>query len=155
MLYLFVYLFDRYDVVQFAIMILMFLCCVGFYFTLYHYNYVNKEMISKREWFEKSHLLDTEMYMSLENTLKTTKKYMKRFIITFLISGLVLVSLPSRNGFLALTGIYVGSQIYEKVDKSEIFDKSIKLLNLELNNKLDELIKSSTESKDKANDTNN
>lgn len=147
------YLYDRYEVIEFAFIILMVLCGIAFYLTQHHYYYISKEMVSKREFFEQSGYINTEVYGNLENQLQTQKKYIKKSILVFVLSGLIVTMLPSRNGFLALTGIYVGSQIYDKVDKSEIFDKSVKLLNLELNNKLDELIQQSTNKKDKTHDT--
>ena len=51
--------------------------------------------------------------------------------------GLVLMLLPSPKGLAMLGGVYVGSQVYDKMEHSTLVDKSIKILDNELNKYLD------------------
>lgn len=51
--------------------------------------------------------------------------------------GLVIMLLPSPKGLAMLGGVYVGSQVYDKMEHSTLVDKSIKILDNELNKYLD------------------
>ena len=51
--------------------------------------------------------------------------------------GLVLMLLPSPKGLAMIGGVYVGSQVYDKMEHSTLVDKSIKILDNELNKYLD------------------
>lgn len=48
--------------------------------------------------------------------------------------------LPSKQGLAMLGGVYVGTQIYESVDKSALTQKAIKVLNQELDGYLDSML---------------
>ena len=48
--------------------------------------------------------------------------------------------MPSKQGLTMLAGVYIGNQVYEHLNQSVLVNKSIKLLDLELNNYLDEMI---------------
>lgn len=60
---------------------------------------------------------------------------------TSLILGSLILLLPSKQGLAMLGGVYVGSQVYESIDKSAITQKAIKVLNQELDGYLDQMLK--------------
>lgn len=61
------------------------------------------------------------------------------------------ILLPSKQGLAMLGGVYVGTEIYEGLNKSTLVEKSVKILNKELDNYLDQYLveqaKKPTESK--------
>lgn len=48
------------------------------------------------------------------------------------------ILLPSKQGLAMLGGVYVGTEIYESLNKSTLVEKSVKILNKELDNYLDQ-----------------
>lgn len=48
--------------------------------------------------------------------------------------------LPSKQGLAMLGGVYVGTEIYEGLNKSTLVEKSVKVLNKELDNYLDQYL---------------
>ena len=68
-------------------------------------------------------------------------KYLETSAKTALVLGLFILFLPSKQGLAMLGGVYVGSQVYESIDKSTITQKAIKVLNQELDGYLDSMIK--------------
>lgn len=83
---------------------------------------------------------------------ETAVKWVRRFVIT-IVSITVLTSLaPTKQGLMMMGGVYVGKQVYDKVEQSELTEKAVKILNLELDNYLDTYIeeaKAKKESKSK------
>ena len=59
----------------------------------------------------------------------------------FFTLGIVTLLLPSKQGLAMLGGVYVGSQVYDSLDKSAITQKAIKVLNQELDGYLDQMLK--------------
>lgn len=61
------------------------------------------------------------------------------------------ILLPSKQGLAMLGGVYVGTEIYEGLNKSTLVEKSVKILNKELDNYLDQYLveqtKQTTDSK--------
>lgn len=68
-------------------------------------------------------------------------KYLKTLAKTALVLGLFILFLPSKQGLAMLGGVYVGSQVYDSLDKSAITQKAIKVLNQELDGYLDSMLK--------------
>lgn len=50
------------------------------------------------------------------------------------------ILLPSKQGLAMLGGVYVGTEIYEGLNKSTLVEKSVKILNKELDNYLDQYL---------------
>lgn len=50
------------------------------------------------------------------------------------------ILLPSKQGLAMLGGAYVGTEIYEGLNKSTLVEKSVKILNKELDNYLDQYL---------------
>lgn len=47
---------------------------------------------------------------------------------------------PSKQGLAMLGGVYVGQQVYDGLSKSELVNKAVKVLDLELNGYLDKYL---------------
>lgn len=56
------------------------------------------------------------------------------------IAGVVSALAPSKQGLAMLGGVYVGQQVYDGLSKSELVNKAVKVLDLELNGYLDEYL---------------
>ena len=80
---------------------------------------------------------------------KKVEKLIKRTGFTGVLLIFVGVLVPSKQGVALMGGVYVGSQIYDKINQSVLIDKSVKILELELNNYLDKLIDEKTENSKK------
>ena len=52
----------------------------------------------------------------------------------------IYILLPSKQGLAMLGGVYVGTEIYEGLNKSTLVEKSVKILNKELDNYLDQYL---------------
>lgn len=52
-------------------------------------------------------------------------------------AGVVSVLAPSKQGLAMLGGVYVGQQVYDGLNKSELVNKAVKVLDQELNGYLD------------------
>ena len=57
-----------------------------------------------------------------------------------LIALVIYILLPSKQGLAMLGGVYVGTEIYEGLNKSTLVEKSVKILNRELDNYLDQYL---------------
>ena len=53
---------------------------------------------------------------------------------------ILFILLPSKQGLAMLGGVYVGTEIYEGLNKSTLVEKSVKILNKELDNYLDQYL---------------
>lgn len=67
---------------------------------------------------------------------KLSMRFVKFGVATLMLFTL----LPSKQGLAMLGGVYVGTQIYESVDKSALTQKAIKVLNQELDGYLDSML---------------
>lgn len=130
MLYLVVYLFDRYGMVLGAFKLVTLLAVVVAVIAAvtasFYYEYSR----------EDSHYyspLDKSYYDAAKGVFSTAVK-------VGAIAGLVSVLAPSKQGLAMLGGVYVGQQVYEGLNKSELVNKAVKVLDQELNGYLDEYL---------------
>ena len=85
---------------------------------------------------EDSHyysLLDKSYYNAAKGVFSTAVK-------VGAIAGIVSVLAPSKQGLAMLGGVYVGQQVYEGLNKSELVNKAVAVLDKELNGYLDEYL---------------
>lgn len=64
------------------------------------------------------------------------------------------ILLPSKQGLAMLGGVYVGTEIYEGLNKSTLVEKSVKILNKELDNYLDQYLVEQTKQTIQTKDSN-
>lgn len=128
MLYLIVYLYDFYgnfiDILKdgFGIsigIIILLTIVVATHFEDRNYEGASNSRLEYRDVYWIAH-----------------KRLKQIFKITGVL-GLSLMLLPSPKGLAMLGGVYVGSQVYDKMEHSTLVDKSIKILDNELNKYLD------------------
>ena len=142
MLYLIVYLYDTYGSLLNFIHILipvssivLSVSILGFYMLL-DFLYIPFENFKIKE---QTHLGVLTFYKTI------------KISFTVLIGVLFLsIVMPSKQGLAMLAGVYIGNQVYEHLNQSVLVDKSIKLLDLELNNYLDEMIAEKTKKLEKS-----
>lgn len=132
MLYLIVYLFDVYGS---FIKTLNIITIIGIaatlsavFMSLLHLDYKDYE--------------GTSMYSNQHKEYyRLSIKFSKVLGKIFFTLGIVTLLLPSKQGLAMLGGVYVGSQVYDSLDKSAITQKAIKVLNQELDGYLDQMLK--------------
>ena len=131
MLYLFVYVYDVYDKLLYNLGVIKMglfvaLMVAGGAWIIYHddRNYEGERDLYNR--YKNLHWLADRL----------GKKIFKIFVALFIITAV----LPTKQGLAMLGGVYVGEQVYNKVSQSELMDKAVKILNLELDNYLDKTI---------------
>ena len=132
MLYLIVYLFDVYGS---FIKTLNIITIIGIaatlsavFMSLLHLDYKDYE--------------GTSMYSNQHKEYyRLSIKFSKVLGKIFFTLGIVTLLLPSKQGLAMLGGVYVGSQVYDSLDKSAITQKAIKVLNQELDGYLDSMLK--------------
>ena len=127
MLYLVVYLFDRYGMVLGTFKVVatgaLFIAIVAAIVASFYYEY-------SRE--------DSHYYSSLDKSyFDLSKRVLTTAIKVTVIAGLVSVLAPSKQGLAMLGGVYVGQQVYDGLNKSELVNKAVKVLDQELNGYLD------------------
>lgn len=129
MLYLVVYLFDRYLtivktiglVAGFSILAVIVAMIVK---SIYY------DVNPKGDFFrEKDRIIHERASNILSNAIRV-------FAVTFTIFILA----PSKQGLAMLGGVYVGQQLYEELNKSELINKAVAVLDRELNGYLDEYL---------------
>ena len=130
MLYLVVYLFDRYGMVlgTFKIVTLaaLIVAVISALVASFYYEY-------SRE--------DSHYYSTLAKAyFNTAKKVFATAVKVGAIAGVVSVLAPSKQGLAMLGGVYVGQQVYEGLSKSELVNKAVAVLDKELNGYLDEYL---------------
>lgn len=76
------------------------------------------------------------------------KKFFKIAFITAIVASITAVVTPSKQGLTMLGATYVGTQVYDSLNKSALVDKAMKVLDKELNSYLDQYIE-----KDENNET--
>ena len=131
MLYLVVYLFDVYEHLLSKLGQLAFSLCIltllGAMLIVFNFEYKDYDG-SSQDRQQGRYIYETAV------------KWVRRFVITIL-SITVFTSLaPTKQGLMMMGGVYVGKQVYDKVEQSELTEKAVKILNLELDNYLDKYI---------------
>lgn len=135
MLYLIVYVYDVYDKLLFNLGAIKMGLCIVMIVTgclasgLWLMNH-------ERIYYESESNLYKNYKVLYQQAERIGKKSLKIFIALFIITAV----LPTKQGLAMLGGVYVGEQVYNKVSQSELMDKAVKILNLELDNYLDKTI---------------
>ena len=132
MLYLIVYLFDFYGN---FINTLITLCIISIVCG------VIAVIIATGDYEHRNYNGNDQYFLNLKDNYNKSMKYLETSAKTALVLGLFILFLPSKQGLAMLGGVYVGSQVYESIDKSAITQKAIKVLNQELDGYLDSMIK--------------
>lgn len=130
MLYLVVYLFDRYGMVLGAFKLAtagaIVTAVLAAMFASFYYEY-------SRE--------DSHYYSPLDKSyFNISKQVFTTAVKVGAIAGVVSVLAPSKQGLAMLGGVYVGQQVYEGLNKSELVSKAVAVLDKELNGYLDEYL---------------
>ena len=132
MLYLIVYLFDFYG--NFInTLITLFIISIAFG--------VIAVISATGDYEHRNYKGNIQYFLNLKDNYNKSMKYLETSAKTALVLGLFILFLPSKQGLAMLGGVYVGSQVYESIDKSAITQKAIKVLNQELDGYLDSMIK--------------
>lgn len=131
MLYIIVYLFDVYGSLINTLLAL-FVVCIAFGGVTLMTALPDAEYKN----YEGSH----EYFLQLKKNYRSSMKTIKTLAKVALGLGLAALLLPSKQGLAMLGGVYVGSQVYDSIDKSVITQKAIKVLNQELDGYLDSLL---------------
>ena len=126
MLYLIVYLFDRYSSIVKTIGLVagISVFIIGMALVIKSIYY---EVNSEGEFYTQRYRI---IYEKASNILSSA---IKVFTVTFTIFILA----PSKQGLAMLGGVYVGQQVYDGLNKSELVNKAVKVLDQELNGYLD------------------
>lgn len=130
MLYLVVYLFDRYGMVLGAFKVVTVVAVVAAviaaFTASFYYEYARE---------------DSDYYSSLDKSyFEMSKRAFTTAVKVGAIAGVVSVLAPSKQGLAMLGGVYVGQQVYEGLNKSELVNKAVAVLDKELNGYLDEYL---------------
>ena len=130
MLYLIVYLFDRYGMVLGAFKVVTVVAVVAAviaaFTASFYYKYARE---------------DSDYYSPLDKSyFEMSKRAFTTAVKVGAIAGVVSVLAPSKQGLAMLGGVYVGQQVYDGLSKSELVNKAVKVLDLELNGYLDEYL---------------
>lgn len=130
MLYLVVYLFDRYGMVLGTFKVVtvgaLIVAVIAALIASFYYEY-------SRE--------DSHYYSPLDKSYFTlSKRVFTNAVKVGAIAGLVSVLAPSKQGLAMLGGVYVGQQVYDGLSKSELVNKAVAVLDKELNGYLDEYL---------------
>ena len=130
MLYLIVYLFDRYGMVlgvfKLATTGAIVVAIIAAITASFYYEYARE---------------DSDYYSPLDKSyFEMSKRVFANAVKVGAIAGLVSVLAPSKQGLAMLGGVYVGQQVYDGLSKSELVNKAVKVLDLELNGYLDEYL---------------
>ena len=130
MLYLIVYLFDRYGMVlgafKIATVTAIVVAAIAALTASFYYEYARE---------------DSDYYSPLDKSyFEMSRRALTTAVKVGAIAGVVSVLAPSKQGLAMLGGVYVGQQVYDGLSKSELVNKAIKVLDLELNGYLDEYL---------------
>ena len=129
MLYFIVYFYGSFINTLIGLLISSAGCAIlAAFFALF--NFDNKDYDGKESY-----------WLNLKNVYYTSMKMLKIFSKVTLVLGLSILLLPSKQGLAMLGGVYIGSQVYDSLDKSTITQKAIKVLNQELDGYLDQMLK--------------
>nr|DAR25235.1 MAG TPA: hypothetical protein [Caudoviricetes sp.] len=139
MLYLIVYLFDFYE--RFRVSLFATLVIAGLVLVL---SAINLGCMTQYSLY----MGNDPYYVARKIEYNRFKKAFKTAFITAIVAGVTIVVTPSKQGITMLGATYVGTQVYDSLNKSALVDKAMKILDKELNSYLDQHIE-----KDKDNDT--
>lgn len=126
MLYLVVYLFDRYASIVKAIgMVSLFALFITIAAAIARIIYHDLDL--KGEFYiERDKVIFEKATGIFTNSVKV-----------FVVSAVIFILAPSKQGLAMLGGVYVGQQVYDGLNKSELVNKAVKVLDQELNGYLD------------------
>lgn len=82
-------------------------------------------------------------YKNYRRIFDRAVKVFKISFKTFIVAILMFTFLPTKQGLAMLGGVYVGTQVFDKLEHSTLVDKSVKILNVELDRYLTEALDSS------------
>ena len=138
MLYLVVYLFDRYGMVLGAFKVVTVVAVVAAviaaFTASFYYEYARE---------------DSDYYSPIDKSyFEMSKRAFTTAVKVGAIAGVVSVLAPSKQGLAMLGGVYVGQQVYEGLNKSELVNKAVAVLDQELNGYLDSYLASTQPSTD-------
>lgn len=129
MLYFIVYLFDVYGpILKTVLGFAIFMFIAGIAITLQTTDIPNDVDTEDEKW-KKSKERNDELFTKAGKALKRG-----------LLALVLYILLPSKQGLAMLGGVYVGTEIYEGLNKSTLVEKSVKILNKELDNYLDQYL---------------
>lgn len=129
MLYFIVYLFDVYGPILKTVLGFAILMFIGVIAMLLQTVQIPDEAdIESAKWKKTKDQNDK----LIEKSGKALAKGLFALILYIL--------LPSKQGLAMLGGVYVGTEIYEGLNKSTLVEKSVKILNKELDNYLDQYL---------------
>lgn len=132
MLYLIVYLFDFYgNFINTLITLFIATIAIGAVIGI----------SASGDYEHRNYNGDNDYFLDLKDNYHKCIKMIKTLSKVALILGLSVVFLPSKQGLAMLGGVYIGSQVYDSLDKSAITQKAIKVLNQELDGYLDSMLK--------------
>ena len=129
MLYLIVYLFDRYlsivKTIGLVAIVSVFVVVIALIVKTIYYD-VNP----KGDYYiERDKIISERASNIFSNAIKV-----------FAVSFTIFILAPSKQGLAMLGGVYVGQQVYEGLNKSELINKAVAVLDKELNGYLDEYL---------------
>ena len=132
MLYLIVYLFDFYgNFINTLITLFIATIAIG---TVIGIN-------ASGDYEHINYNGNNDYFLDLKDNYHKCIKMIKILSKVALVLGLSVLFLPSKQGLAMLGGVYIGSQVYDSLDKSAITQKAIKVLNQELDGYLDSMLK--------------
>lgn len=127
MLYFIVYLFDVYGPILKTVLGFAIFMFIGVVAILAQVKEIGEDATP-----EKRKEVEDENKKLTERADKALTKGLFALILYIL--------LPSKQGLAMLGGVYVGTEIYEGLNKSTLVEKSVKILNKELDNYLDQYL---------------
>lgn len=129
MLYFIVYLFDVYGPILKTVLGFAILMFIGAIAMLLQTVQIPDEADTESVKWKKAK----------DQNAKLTEKAGK-VLAKGLFALILYILLPSKQGLAMLGGVYVGTEIYEGLNKSTLVEKSVKILNKELDNYLDQYL---------------
>lgn len=137
-MYLFAYLFDVYGGILKLLIIIagVMMVITGTAFMMMIDNHAFRDYDGNADY-----KLEYKSYYYL------AKRVSKIAGIIAVIFILLSVFLPSKQGLAMLGGVYIGKQVYEQMDSSDLTKKAVKVLDVKLNSYLDEMLEEDKPSK--------
>ena len=129
MLYFIVYLFDVYGPILKTVLGFAILMFIGAIAMLLQTVQIPDEADTESVKWKKAK----------DQNAKLTEKAGK-VLAKGLFALILYILLPSKQGLAMLGRVYVGTEIYEGLNKSTLVEKSVKILNKELDNYLDQYL---------------
>lgn len=127
MLYFIVYLFDVYGPILKTVLGFAIFMFIGAF-----------AILAQLEEADEDAALEKIKEIKDQNEKLTTRA--NKALMKGLFALILYILLPSKQGLAMLGGVYVGTEIYEGLNKSTLVEKSVKILNKELDNYLDQYL---------------